>query len=327
MSVQQRANKVVTKGGTTVLVTGAFGHLGRRILRELTDRGHVVVAMDLDTPGNRKSASLAAGTFDRSVWSDIREVDWPAAVRDVHAVVHLAAILPPLTERAPALAEAVNLQASLALIDALEQQPQPAQFVFPSSVTVFGYPADTGLKTVQDAPQATDNYTRHKIAVEQRLLASTIPWSVLRVGVSVDGNLRATDREMTRRQFDTSPGNPVEYVHPADVALAAVNAIDNAEALGRIWLIGGGPSCRVTQYDLLSAPLDALGVALPKNMLGSGQFYTHWMDTEESERVLRFQRHSFQDFRGELKRSIGRWRPLTRPLAPVVRWALRRSLR
>lgn len=327
MSVEKQMENDATRNGTAVLVTGAFGNLGRRILRELTDRGHVVVAMDLDTPSNRKSARLAAGTFDRLVWSDIRQVDWPAAVRDVHAVIHLAAILPPLTERAPALAEAVNLQASLDLIAALEQQPQPAQLVFPSSVTVFGYPADNSLKTVEDALQASDNYTRHKIAVEERLLASPIPWSVLRVGVSVDGDLRTTDKEMTRRQFDTSPSNPVEYVHPADVALAAVNAIDNAEALGRIWLIGGGPSCRVTQYDLLSAPLDALGIALPQDMLGSGEFYTHWMDTEESERVLRFQRHSFQDFRNELRGTIGRWHLLTRPFAPVILWALRRSLK
>ena len=98
-------------------------------------------------------------------------------------------------------------------------------------------------------------------------------------------------------------------------------------ALVRFTTVRGGPSCRVTQHDLLSAPLVALGVGLPRDMLGDGQFYTHWMDTVESERVLRFQRHSFEDFRRELQQSIGRWRPLVQSFAPLVRWGLRRTLR
>lgn len=312
---------------STALVTGAFGNLGQRVLAELRVRGYRVVAMDLDTPANRKAARRSARDFDEVHWSDIRQVDWDEALTGIRAVVHLAAILPPLTERAPALAEAVNLDATLSLINALERSSDPAQLVYPSSVTVFGYPVTSTLKRVEDTPRPSDHYTRHKLAVEHRLAASTIPWSVLRIGVSVDGRIPATEKEMTRRLFATSPDNPVEYVHPADVSLAAVNALETPAALGRIWLIGGGPSCRVTQYDLLSAPLAALGVPLPRNMLGEAQFYTHWMDTDESERVLRFQHHSFEDFRHELRRTIGRWRPLTQPLAPLVRWGLRRSLR
>jgi hypothetical protein len=62
-------------------------------------------------------------------------------------------------------------------------------------------------------------------------------------------------------------------------------------------------------------------------MLGGGQFYTHWMDTEESQRVLRFQRHGFADFRRELSQTIGRWRFLAQPMAPLILWGLRRSLK
>ena len=312
---------------STVLVTGAFGNLGRRVLAELTARGHRVAAMDLDTPANRKGAAQAKGAFDQVIWGDIRQVDWPAALRDVRAVIHLAAILPPLTDRAPDLAKAVNLDATLALIAALEAQAEPALLVFPSSVTVFGYPTGTALKQVTDAPKPSDAYTQHKVAVEERLAKSAIPWVVLRIGVSIDGHIPKTEKNMTQRMFATAPDSPVEYVHPADVALAAVNAIDNPAALRSIWLIGGGPSCRVTQYDLLAAPLQAMGVDLPRTMLGDGAFYTHWMDTAHSERVLRFQRHSFDDFRKELRSTIGRWRPIARPLAPLIRWGLARSLR
>jgi nucleoside-diphosphate-sugar epimerase len=248
----------------SVLVTGAFGNLGQRVLAELKARGHLVTAMDLDTPASRTVADRAKGRIDGVVWGDIRHVDWPAMLQGHEAVIHLAAILPPLTERLPVLAEAINLEASLRLIEALERQTPPAQLIFPSSVTVFGYPTGKALKRVEDEARPSDNYTRHKIAVEQRLASSSIPWSVLRIGVSVDGHIPKTEKAMTQRLFATAPDNPVEYVHPADVALAAVNALNNSEALGRVWLIGGGPSCRVTQYDLLAAPLAAMGVDLPK---------------------------------------------------------------
>lgn len=316
----------MTAALSTVLVTGAFGNLGRRVLTELKARGCRTIAMDLDSPANRKAAESAH--FDEAVWGDIRTVDWPAAVTGVDAVIHLAAVLPPTTERNAELARAVNLDATLALIGALEAQENPAQLVFPSSVTVFGYPTSHELRTTSEAPKASDNYTAFKIAVEERLAQSPIPWSVLRVGVSIDGHLHpASDDEMTRKLFAARADNPVEYVHPADVALAMVNALGNSEALGKVWLIGGGASCRVTQYDLLAAPFAAMGITLPRDMLGTGEFYTHWMDTAETQRVLRFQQHSFDDFRAELGQSFGRWKWIARPFAPLILWGLRRSLK
>jgi D-erythronate 2-dehydrogenase len=310
-----------------IVVTGAFGNLGRRVLFELKARGHHVSALDLDTPANRKAAKRATGNCDEVHWGDIREVDWAAALAGGDAIIHLAAILPPLTERAPALAQAINLDASMKIIDAIEKRDKPPHLIFPSSLTVYGYPSSKQLKRVEDEVRPSDNYTRHKIAVERRLATSDIPWTVLRVGVSVDGNIPPTEQEMVRRQFATSQDNPVHYVHPADVALAAVNTLNNPEALQKILLIGGGANCLVTQYDLLSAPLAALGVTLPRSFLGDQPYYTHWMDTADSQRILRFQRHSFDDFRKELSKSIGRWRFLSAPLAPLVLWGLRRSLR
>lgn len=310
----------------SVLVTGALGRLGQLVIDTLRARGFRVLPMDLDTPANRKTARRLGHAQDM-LWGDIRKVEFAPLLPQVCAVVHLAALLPPVTESAPTLAEAVNLHATLRLIDALEACAAPPLLIYPSSVTVFGYPVDTRLKTVADAPKPSDNYTRQKVQVEQRLAQSAIPWCVLRVGVSVDARTLGTEREMMRRLFAVSPDNPVEYVHPADVAEAIANCLDNPDALHRIWLIGGGPDCRVTQHAFLSAALDALGVTLPRDMLGSDAFYTHWMDTAESERVLRFQKRGFDSYRREMAQRLGWLRPLVRPLAPLVRWGMRKALK
>jgi len=199
--------------------------------------------------------------------------------------------------------------------------------VFPSSVTVFGYPVLPVQKTVNDPVQASDNYTRHKITIENRLRDSTIPYTILRVGVSVDARTLAADTATLKKLLQVAPDNPLEYIHPVDVATAIANCIDNPAAIGKVLLLGGGDSCRITQHAFLGAALEAAGIALPRNLMGNDMYYTHWMDTRESNAILRFQRHSFADYKNEMRRRLRFVRPLVKPLAPIVRALLQRWLR
>ena len=103
--------------------------LWRRLLVE----GHDVVAFDLESRRARKLASGFDGRV-RFVWGDITN---PESVRHalegVDAVIHLAAIIPPSTERAPDLARKVNLDATRSLIAQMEASPTANRLVFASS--------------------------------------------------------------------------------------------------------------------------------------------------------------------------------------------------
>ncbi|HRF87300.1 MAG TPA: sugar nucleotide-binding protein, partial [Pseudomonadales bacterium] len=217
---------------------------------------------------------------------------------------------------------------TLRLIADIEQRVKQPLLIYPSSVTVFGFPEPaTRLMRADDAVAPSDNYTRHKVEVEQALAASAIPWCVLRVGVSVDSRTLGADRSMMRKLFAVSPDNPLHYVHPQDVALAMVNAINNARALHKVLLLGGGEDSRVTQHQFLSAALNAMGITLPRDMLGSDRYYTSWMDTAESQDILQFQQHSFADYQADLRQRL-RWsRLIMKPLAPLVLWSMRRVLK
>lgn len=314
---------------TSVLLTGACGNLGQRVLRELQARGIAVQAMDLDSPVNRKVAQRNPLLYRSLIWGDIRQQDFSQLVDAVDAVIHLAALLPPATENAAALAQAVNVDATLKLIAAIEAATRPPLLVFPSSVTVFGPQiANTPhtLKTINDAVVASDNYTRHKITIEQRLQQRPIPFCILRVGVSVDARTLAADKATLKKLLQVSPGNPLEYIHPIDVATAIVNCVGNAEAAGKTLLLGGGDRCRITQHDFLSAALDAAGIALPRELMGDDTYYTHWMDTAESNRILQFQRHTFDDYREEMRQRLRLVRPLVKPLSPLLVFLLRHWL-
>lgn len=312
----------------TVLVTGAFGNLGQMVLAELKRQNFRVLAMDLDNPANRKVAANIETLYDELVWGDLRTVDFKPLLQGCIAVIHLAAVLPPVTDRAPELAHDINVNATLRLIADIEQRVKQPLLIYPSSFTVFGCPDPaTRLMCVSDPIAPSDNYTQHKVAVEQALAASKIPWCVLRVGASVDARTLGAERSMMRKLFAVSPDNPMHYVHPKDVALAMVNAINNPRALGKVLLLGGGDDCRVTQHQFLSAALNAMGIKLPRNMLGSDRYYTCWMDTTESQDILQFQRHSFADYQAELQQRL-RWsRLLMKPFAPLVLWGMRRALK
>lgn len=311
-----------------ILVTGAFGRLGQMMLLELKQRGYAVLAMDLDNPVNRKVAAQHSHVFDEVIWGDLRKLDFKPLLVKVQAVVHLAAILPPLTETAASLAYAVNVQATRRLIDEIQSSQQPIQLIYPSSVTVFGYPEPmTRLMRATDPIAPSDNYTQHKAEVEQALAASTIPWTVLRVGVSVDSRTLGADSTTLRQLFNVCPDNPLEYVHPCDVATAIANSLDNPRALGKIFLLGGGGDCQVTQHIFLSTALNALGICLPRDMLGSQRFYTAWMDTAESQEILQFQNHRFADYQTDMQQRLGAFRWLVKPFAPLVLWGMRRLLK
>ncbi len=312
----------------SVIVTGAFGRLGQMVLAELKQRGYRLIAMDLDNPVNRKVAGKLTALYDDVVWGDLRKVDFKPLLSGVEAVVHLGALLPPLTETAATLAYDVNVKATLRLIDDIEQCQEKPLLIYPSSVTVFGYPEPMNRLMRADDPVApSDNYTRHKVEIEQRLAASSIPWCVLRVGVSVDSRTLGADLVTLRQLFNVRPDNPLEYVHPCDVATAVANSLDNPRVVGKIFLLGGGHDCRVTQHEFLSTAINALGIQLPRDMFGKERFYTSWMDTTESQEILKFQNHRFADYKADMQQRLGALRWILAPLSPLVLWVMRKILK
>jgi len=98
-----------------VLVTGAFGNVGRSTVDELLRQGHSVRCLDLKTPSNKRAARKLNGLAE-VVWGDLRNPEeMAAAVCDQDAIVHLAFIIPKLSatgvecESHPTWAEEINV--------------------------------------------------------------------------------------------------------------------------------------------------------------------------------------------------------------------------
>lgn len=304
-----------------ILVTGAFGNIGSMVLDQLIPRGHDITAFDLNNESNKKVQQGYKNKI-KTVWGDICDKDSIKPIIDGQdAVIHFAAIIPPMTETHPELAEKVNIGGTRNVLELINESQGNPLVLFTSSFAVWGHKQSSPPpRTVNCSLEATDNYSRHKIECEQMVRSQSNPWVILRIGACFDTRNRHIDKEHFRMMLDTKANNRIEYIHPQDVATAAVNAVERKEAHNKLHLIGGGKSCQITQEQMMNTLLGAAGFTLKERDFGNESFYSDWMDTTESQRILEFQNHSFNSLRDDFFESLKLVRPFVKPVSRVVSW-------
>jgi nucleoside-diphosphate-sugar epimerase len=298
-----------------VLLTGPFGNIGSHVTTELIRQGHQVRAFDLRTPRTEKVAQRLDHQCEVR-WGDIRNVDEvKAAVEGQEVILHLAAVIPPLSNEEPDLAEQVNVGGTRNLIETATAQAEPPKFFFASSFDVFGYTADQPPpRRASDPVQVTDDYSAHKIAAEALIKQSGLEHLIARFCDVPD------IKEPHPIMFDIPLDQRFEIMHGDDVALAVANTLMTPEVWGQTVLIGGGPRCQIRYRDYLFGMLDAIGIGpLPEEAFGHPLYCTDWLDTEYTQQMLQYQRHSADEIIQDIAREMGWKRYLAGLSRPFVR--------
>jgi nucleoside-diphosphate-sugar epimerase len=330
----------------TVLVTGAFGQVGVRCSAILLSRGYKVVATDLRSDKSLAAADqLADGAHPGTLvpaYADLLDAE---AVRKLvaehqpEAIVHLAAILSPVSYRQPTLARRVNVEGTSNLVRAASTLKKPPLIVLASSASVYGsrnpyrYPeritADTPVNPI-------DQYGEDKVLAEAVIRESALPFTVLRLAgiISPDGASSLNGDYLVLMR--AAPGdNRLHTVDARDVALAFANAADRAEAVtGKVLLIGGDDTHLHTHRDVEDDMMEALGLgrlgptaSLPGDPGDDrGWSFTGWFDTAEAQELLEFQQHDWPTTVAWVAESRTKIRPVLRAFGPVIRPTLRLAL-
>jgi nucleoside-diphosphate-sugar epimerase len=311
-----------------ILITGSMGNIGSSTLAALQGRGHRITCFDLPTRANRRLAKRLP-TDVRMCWGDIRQAaDIAAAVVNQEVVVHLAAIIPELShtgersEVRPDAAYQVNVVGMKNLVSALQAMPVPASIVFTSTLHVYGLTQHLAPpRSVHDPVKPVEHYAQHKVACEALLRESGLRWTVLRLGAAIPIQL-----VMNPAMFLIPPSNRIEYVHTLDVGVAIANAIEIEAVWYKTLLIGGGERCQLRYGDMLNAFMQVLGQApLPKRAFNTVDYSVDWLDTRESQQLLKYQQRTYDDYVHALTALLGPWLPLVRWCRPVVRWLILRQ--
>ena len=230
-----------------VCVTGGAGYIGACVVEELLGAGHAVTVLDNLAYGQHDVAAGLAARGATVIRGDVRD---PAARRrslaGAEALVHLAAIVgDPACAARPELADAVNVQASRAL---LRDAAGLERLVFASTCSNYGRMAHAGSAVDETAPlRPVSLYARQKVTIEQELPVRATGLRFATVyGVAARMRFDLTVNQFTR---DLWLGRPLQvfgeqfwrpYVHVRDVAgaVALVLSAPRARVAGRVFNVG-----------------------------------------------------------------------------------------
>ena len=231
----------------TVLVTGASGALGPRVVQALCQAGYVVRALSLDR--------VAPGIFPDGVEDIEGDVTDPAtvdaAMDGISAVVHMAALLhivnPPAAFRENY--ERINVGGTATVIKAAIRANVRRVVLF-STIAVYGYGRGQIL-TEDSIPSPDTLYAQTKLAAEKLVLSARDSdhqpmGTVLRLGAvygaRVKGNYRRLLLSLSRGRFmPVGAGrNRRTLIYDRDVARAAVLAMNHPAAVGQIYNVSDG---------------------------------------------------------------------------------------
>ena len=281
------------------LITGGAGSVGRQLVEMFAAAGRPVRVFDLpmmDFTGleDRDGIEIARG--------DITDSDGVrAAVSGVDAVLHLAAILPPNSERDRDLTFRVNVAGTQNIIDAMEATNPDARLVFTSSISTYGDTSaeDPPVRT-SHAQSAIDIYADSKIEGERLIRDSSLDnATVLRIAaIAVPAFLEPPT------PWPFMEGQRVEMVHRDDVADALFASASAPDAGDKVFNIGGGPTWQLRGRDYVRDFFDVMGAPVELATYRDAPGWVDWYDTDDSQRILGYQNRSYQHYIGEMQAII-----------------------
>jgi threonine 3-dehydrogenase len=124
-----------------ILITGAAGEIGQALINRLSEQGANVFTLDLkDLPDGfeEKAVHYTGSIVDQALMENI------ITQNEINVIFHLAALLSTTAERYPKKAHEVNVGGTTFLLELAAAQSQKSgqavQFIFPSSIAVYGMP-------------------------------------------------------------------------------------------------------------------------------------------------------------------------------------------
>lgn len=321
-----------------ILITGAFGNIGKLVLAQALRRGHAVSVLEMDTKRNRKAAQTRVKRAKAVFLGDIRDSRMVArAVTGQDVVLHMAGILPPASEARPDLCRAVNVGGTENLVAALRQTGRGASLVFVSSVSVMGRTQDrTPPLRASDPVHPENTYARTKTEAEAVVCRSGLRHCILRLSAVMPTSIFYTNLlSMIVEAYAMPLDLRCEIVVDIDAAAACVHAAEGLPGSGALdgktFFIagGGGKGCQMRAREMYRGIFGSVGIPVPREDLfvdSRTGYPLDWYDTEEAEEELHFQNHTFEDFQGILGRQVRPLRPLIRLFRPwIVEYVARKS--
>jgi len=283
-----------------ILITGGAGSVGKCVAQRLCAQGRPVRVFDLphmDFSGLEHEGRVEIIRGDLTNANDIEQ-----ALKDVAALIHLAAIMKPGSEKNRATTFAVNVEGTARLAETLKRANPEARLVFSSSVATYGDTTNKGTPITIDRPQqGIDIYAESKIAAEKSLRQIYPEAVILRIS-----GISTPIIQSPPAIWPFMPDQRIEFIHRDDAVAALCAAVDEERAKGQIFNIAGGVTWRTTGKSYVKDYYDLLGVPLDEACFQESPGWCDWYDTDASQKILGYQNTKYPDHLARLKKEIAR---------------------
>ena len=308
---------------TKVLLTGAFGNVGTSTMEELLKGDFDITIFELKSPKNRISARKLKNKA-MIIWGDLRKKeDLIPAIIGKDVVIHVGAIIPPLADLRPKLAEAVNVGGTQNIVSIIKEKSPNTKLIFTSSISVYGDRVRNPFIKTSDPlkPSKGDEYAVTKIKAENMIKESGIDYAIFRLTYIVEPYRVQFQPTMFKMPLETS----LEVCHSKDVGLALTNAAASEDIWGGTYHIAGGEKCRITYKEYLDDMTEIFGLGrelLPAEAFSEEGYHCGYMDTNDGEDKLHYQRYSLRDIYESMKKRFRGLKLVTWMFRPLVRHLL-----
>jgi len=292
-----------------VLLTGASGSMGGEAFKELLRRRDKYYIRLLLRPSkkNRKGFSKYEGQEGvEIIWGDLsRPDDVLKAVSGVDHVLHPAAFISPAADYNPRLCNSCNRIGTENIVQAIKQQPNcdDIRLVSVGSVAEYGdrLPPVHWVKVGDPLkPSVGDLYAITKMWAERAVIESGLKhWAIMRQTWIAIPNLYTL---MDPILYHQPPNTHIEFITSEDAGYGLVQTLQCPDDFyGRVYNMGGGPSCRFVYSDYLERFFELFGMGdfrkiLPRNWFALRNFHCCWyMDGWILNEYLGHWRQSYDD--------------------------------
>jgi len=301
-----------------ILITGAFGNIGKAVLEESYKRGHEIIVFEVENKKTHKNARNYRQKIKTVLFGDIQNFeDIKKAVRNCDAVIHLAAIIPPISKKCRELTMDVNYGGTINLINAIKETKRNIPFIFTSSASVMG-PTQLQNKLVDrhDPMIITGNYEESKIKSETFLKKNADNYLIFRLaGVLPNFSVLSFMGAFPLMEeiFDMHPDMRLEMIMAEDVATALVTGLEKLKSgvakKNQAYILGGGEKngWQLRGREFISRLFGSLSLPVPDQKYFTqdiNKYHLDWYDTKEAQQEFNFQDHSIDYFFKQIKKTF-----------------------